>query len=214
MTPPARGRLIALEGVDGCGKSTQAELLAGRLQALLTREPGGTALGRALRALVLEPSDAGPVARAEALIMAADRAQHVDEVIEPALRAGRWVVTDRFSGSTLAYQGWGRGLDVEALRAVVEWAAAGLEPDLNVVVDVPLDVARSRLAASGPDRLESLDEAFHQRVRDGFLSLAEADQEGWVVVDGTGEPEAVADAILAAVQRRIPGPPAGRSMST
>ncbi len=205
MTGPPRGRLIALEGVDGCGKSTQAELLADRLGALLTHEPGATSLGRALRTLVLEPSGTGPVPRAEALMMAADRAQHVDEVIEPALREGRWVVTDRFSGSTLAYQGWGRGLASEPLRAVVAWAAAGCEPDLNVLVDVPLEVARRRLSTSRPDRLESLDEGFHQRVRHGFLALARSEAERWVVVDGTPDPSEVAARIFEEVERRLIG---------
>jgi len=200
---PARGRLIALEGIDGCGKSTQAALLADALGAALTHEPGATALGRALRSLVLDPSRPGPVPRAEALLLAADRAQHVDEVIVPVLAEGRWVVTDRFSGSTLAYQGWGRGLATEPLRAVVHWAAAGVEPDLSVLVDVPVHVARQRVGASNPDRLERLDADFHERVRHGFVAMARADPEHWASVDGTASPEEVAAAILAEVTGRL-----------
>ena len=203
-----RGRLIALEGVDGCGKTTQARLLADTLPALYTSEPGATALGSRLRRLLLDPDLPTVSARAEALLMAADRAEHVDEVIVPALDAGRWVVTDRFSGSTLAYQGHGRGLDLGALRALVTWAAGGLVPDLVVLVDVPVEVARRRLGASRPDRFEGLDAGFHARVRDGFLALAAEDAERWVVVDGTGDAAAVAAAVCSVVGR-LGAPPTG-----
>ena len=202
-----RGRLIALEGVDGCGKSTQARILAQRLGARLTFEPGATDLGQTLRALVLHGDGDGPALRAEALLMAADRAQHVAELIEPELAAGRWVVTDRFSGSTLAYQGFGRGLDVAELARVVAWATGGLEADLSILVDVPGPVARARLATARPDRLESLDEDFHRRVGDGFRSLAAADPLRWTVVDGTPGPEVVARAVADAVAERLGRPP-------
>lgn len=201
------GRLIAFEGIDGCGKSTQARILAASLGALLTHEPGATALGLALRRIVLGHAGGHePVARAEALLVAADRAQHVTEVVRPALDAGRWVVTDRFSASTLAYQGYGKGLAVPPLAAVVDWAAAGIVPDLTVLVDVPLDVARARLSAS-PDRLERLDEAFFERVRAGYLEMAgrpgaRPDQGGssWVVVDGSGPVDAVRAVVASAVK--------------
>src|SRR3984957_18474074 len=148
MATAARGRLLALEGIDGCGKSTQARNLAATLGARLTHEPGATELGVALRRLLLAP-DAPPISlRAEALLMAADRAEHIALVVAPALAAGEWVVSDRFSGSTLAYQGYGRGLDVDGLLPVVAWAADGLVPDLSVLVDVPVPVARARLARS------------------------------------------------------------------
>ena len=122
-----RGRLIALEGVDGCGKSTQAVLLAGAIGALSTAEPGATQLGATLRALALDPGLPPVSERAEALLMAADRSQHVVEVVRPALERGQWVVTERFSGSTLAYQGYGRGLDLDELRRLVSWASEGID---------------------------------------------------------------------------------------
>ena len=202
----APGRLIALEGIDGCGKSTQARMLAESLGARLTFEPGDTALGRRLRVLLLGDNRTALSDRAEALLMAADRAQHVAELIGPALDAGRWVVTDRFSGSTLAYQGSGRGLDVPALRGVVDWAAGGRWPDLSVLVDVPPDVARSRLGASSPDRVERLGPAFHRRVREGFLGQASENPGGWVVVDGTGTVDEVSSAIALAVRERLGWP--------
>ncbi len=201
-----RGRLIAFEGVDGCGKTTQAGRLAGALGAVLTAEPGATALGSRLRRLLLDPDLPPLSARAEALLMAADRAEHVDEVIRPALDAGRWVVTDRFSGSTLAYQGHGRGLGLDGLGDVVAWAADGVTPDLVVLVDVPPEVARARLGTSPPDRLEGLDAGFHRRVREGFLTLAGGDPDRWVVVDGTPDMDAVTDAVRSVVSARIGAP--------
>ncbi|MHB1584371.1 MAG: dTMP kinase [Acidimicrobiales bacterium] len=206
MTATTRGRLVAFEGVDGSGKTTQAQLLSVSLGAVLTFEPGATELGRALRHLLLDPGRPPPVPRAEVLLMAADRAQHVDEVVLPALESGRWVVTDRFSGSTLAYQGWGRGLPAEPLRRVVSWAAAGLEPDLTVLVDVPLEVARQRLGAVARDRLEGLDADFHDRVRHGFVAMARADEAHWVMVDGTLPVATLAVEIEALVRTRLGSP--------
>ena len=141
-----RGRFVAFEGGEGCGKSTQARLLAERLGAVLTHEPGATELGRRVRTLVLGPAvgSATVDARAEALLMAADRAQHVAEVVRPALEKGLDVVTDRFSGSTLAYQGYGRGLPLDDLRWLTRWASGGLEPDAVVLIEVPVEVAMAR----------------------------------------------------------------------
>ena len=206
-----RGRLIALEGIDGSGKTTQARILAERSPASMmtvTAEPGATALGAELRGLLLDPHLPPVAERTEALLLAADRAQHVAEVVAPALAAGRWVVTDRFSGSTLAYQGYGRGLDLDELRRLVDWATGGIEPDLNVLVDIPLDVARRRRAGGDDDRLESLGDPFHERVRSGYLALAAADPGRWVVIDGTGGVDEVADRLSAAVTARLglPGP--------
>jgi dTMP kinase len=204
--------LIALEGIDGSGKSTQARILASEMpEALvtLTSEPGATGLGAGLRRLLLDRELAPVGERTEALLLAADRAQHVAEVVGPALAAGRWVVSDRFSGSTLAYQGYGRGLDLDDLRRLVAWATGGIEPDLNVLVDVPLDVARGRRAAGTDDRLESLSTDFHQRVRHGYLELAAADPGRWVVVDGVGGVDEVAGRLGAAVAGRLGAAPTG-----
>jgi dTMP kinase len=197
--------LVAFEGVDGCGKSTQARILAESLGALLTYEPGDTPLGAGLRELILH-SDGALSPRAEALMVAADRAQHVDDVLEPTLASGRWVVTDRFDGSTLAYQGFGRGLDEGQLRSILGFATRGLHPDLSVLVDVPLEAARARVKAIGPDRLERLDWAFHQRVADGYRSLAAADKDRWVIVDGTGAVDEVARSVAEAVRERLGDP--------
>lgn len=208
----ARGRLIAFEGIDGCGKSTQSRRLAERLGALLTREPGGSSLGAAIRSIVL---GGGTIdSRAEALLMLADRAQHVAEVIEPALADGRWVVTDRYSASTIAYQGYGRGLDPAELSSLCAWAAHGLHPDLYVLVDVPYEIAvgrrGNRKGASeigGPtrDRMESEPASFHEAVSRGFAEMAAGDPERWAVVDGCGSVGAVAERVLAAVEKGTGG---------
>jgi dTMP kinase len=195
-------RLVAFEGGEGSGKSTQARLLASALDAVLTFEPGGTDIGRAVRALVLDPSHPSMTDRTEALLMAADRAQHVASVIEPALAAGRHVVTDRFVGSTLAYQGFGRGLDLDELRVLCRWATAGREADVNVLLAVPYDESRSRLAGR-PDRLEAEDRSFHERVADGFRSLAAAEPARWVVVDGVGSIDEVARRVSDALDGRL-----------
>lgn len=194
-----RGRLIALEGGEGCGKSTQAALLANRLGAVLTREPGGTAVGERVRDLLLDPALVNLDPRAEALFMAAARAQHVAEVIAPALAAGRDVVTDRYAHSSLAYQGFGRGLDVAAVRALSDFATDGLWPDVVVLLDVPEDVAAGRLGAL--DRFEAAGADFHQRVVEGFRALAAEDPDRWVVVPGVGSVDEVAERVWEATQR-------------
>jgi dTMP kinase len=197
------GRLIAVEGIDGCGKTTQARILASRLGALLTFEPGATALGAELRRLVLDHRTAPIDDRAEALVMVADRAQHVSEVIAPALSGGQWVVTDRFSASTVAYQGYGRGLDPSELRSLAEWASRGLAPDLTLLIDVPVEVAEGRFPAEQADRIEAQTRPIRQRVADGYRRLAADDPAGWAIIDGTGSVEEVAGAVWSAVRHAL-----------
>jgi len=195
-----RGRFVVFEGGDACGKSTQAARLAARRDAVLTREPGGTPLGERVRELFLDPAS-GPVEpRTEALLVAAARAQHVAAVIAPALETGRDVVCDRFTGSSLAYQGFGRGLDVDALRGLSRFAAGGLEPDVYVLLEVPAALARQRLGADR-DRMEAAGDDFHERVRAGYSALARSD--GWVVVDGSGSIDEVERAVWEAVSGRL-----------
>ena len=192
-----RGRYIAFEGWEASGKSTQARLLADRLDAVLTREPGGTDLGLAIRDLLLG-NGPEPTQRAEALLFAADRAQHLAEVVEPALSQGNDVITDRSYGSTLAYQGYGRGQSTEELMRLVEWASGGLLPDLVVLLIVPVDTANGRLG-NERDRMEREDADFAARVIDGFAVLANADPDRWIVVDGDGSIAEVAERIANAV---------------
>lgn len=201
------GRFIAFEGGEACGKSTQSGRLADGLDAVITREPGGTAIGARLRALLLDPDTAGLDRRAEALLMAADRAQHVDQVVRPALDTGRWVVTDRFSASTLAYQGYGRGLDRSDLERLVGWATGGLVPDLTVFIQVPIAVARQRRRGAA-DRFEAEDKEFQFRVADGFLQLAARPPTPWVTIDGGPPVDEVAAAVWSGVTDRI-GVPGG-----
>ena len=196
------GRLIAFEGGEAVGKSTQAKLLAERLGAKLTFEPGATDSGARIRALVLDSPELALSPHAEALLMAADRAQHVAEVIRPALDAGIHVVTDRFIGSSLAYQGFGRHLGVDDVMALSLFATGGLQSDLNVLLVVSEEVARSRRSSPG-DRIEAEDADFHQRVLDGFRTLAEQNPEQWVVVDGGQPVDEVAEAVYAAVRDRL-----------
>jgi dTMP kinase len=197
-----RGRFIAFEGGEGCGKSTQARRLAHRLDAVLTREPGGTEVGQKLRALLLDPGTVGLAPRAEALLMAADRAQHAAEVVTPALAAGRYVVSDRFAGSSIAYQGYGRGLPTDEVRRLSGWATEGLWPDLVVLLEVPVAVAGQRLGRE-LDRFEQEGDDFHRRVTAGFGAMALADPHHWAVVDGTGTVDEVEQRVRAAVAQRL-----------
>jgi dTMP kinase len=195
-----RGAFIAFEGGEGCGKSTQAARLATRRGAVLTREPGGTPLGERVRAIFLDPQ-AEVDAWAEVLLVAAARAQLVSDVIGPALAEGRDVVTDRFSGSSLAYQGYGRGLPVDAVGRISGFATRGIEPEVVVLLDVSAEVAASRLGAER-DRLESAGEEFHARVREGYRELA-ASHERWLVIDGSRSVDEVEAAVWEAVSGRL-----------
>jgi len=210
--PLMRGKFITFEGGEGSGKSTQAKMLARALRdagiaVLETREPGGTILAEQIRSLVREETADPPVARSETLLFLAARAQVVTEVILPALERGEWVVCDRFSDSTFAYQGYGRGLDVRQLRQMNDFATGGLKPDLTLLLDVPPDVSRMRVSArnastaAGDDRIESAGGDFHARLREGFLELAAAEPERFVVIDGTADVETVRRSVLAAVRR-------------
>lgn len=192
---------IVFEGGEGSGKSTQARRLAGRLDAVLTREPGGTELGARLRALLLDPGEAPLGARAETLLMAADRAQHIHEVVRPALAAGRHVVSDRSVYSSLAYQGGGRELGIDVVRQLNDWALDGCWPDLVVLLDLPEDVARGRLRR-GLDRLERESASFHQRVRGAYLELATT-EDRWIVIDASEDVATVADRVWSAVEAAL-----------
>jgi dTMP kinase len=194
--------LVALEGGEGAGKSTQAARLAERLDAVLTHEPGATPVGEAVRRLLLDPDGAGLDARTEALLFAADRAAHVAQVIEPALAAGRSVVTDRYVESSLAYQAFGRGLPLDEVRALSAFATGGRRADVVVVLDVDPAVGATRRGRP-PDRMEAEDLAFHERVRAGFAELAAAEPDRFAVVDASGDVDEVADRVWAAVEARL-----------
>lgn len=197
------GHFIAFEGGEGSGKSTQAARLAERIGALLTHEPGDTPLGVAVRSILLDATNLDITPRAEALLMAADRAQHAVEVIRPALERGRTVVTDRFTGSSIAYQGYGRQLPAAEVKALSEWATDELWPDLVILLEVPLSVSMSRTGGAR-DRLEAAGDAFHRRVHDGFLAQAIADPDRWAVIDGTQSEDEVAAAVWEVVAMRFP----------
>lgn len=193
---------IAFEGGEGSGKSTQAAVVADRLDAVLTREPGGTPLGAELRRLLLGSGDYAVSPRAEALLMAADRSQHLQEVILPALAKDRHVVSDRSVYSSLAYQGGGRELGIENIRAVNEWAVYGRWPDIVVYLRVDREVASGRLNRS-LDRIEQEDEWFHKRVSDAFDALAAAEPARWLVVDGTQPVDVVTAEVWGGLQQRL-----------
>lgn len=196
-------RYVTLEGAEGCGKSTQSAHLAASLDAVLTREHGGTPIGLKVRAIVADPANTELTAKAEALLIAADRAQHLAEVVEPALAAGRHVVSDRSVYSTLAYQGYGRGLQLDVVRSVNDWAIGGRWPDLAVLIDVPPDVLADRMRHRQLDRFEREPAEFHARVLAGFHEMAAADPDRWVIIDGNGQPDDVQRAVRAAVRDRL-----------
>ncbi len=194
----AAGVFIAFEGGDGAGKSTQVRLLADAMRAaghdvLVTREPGGTELGAQIRDLVLHGDHVSP--RAEALLFAADKAHHVDQLIRPAIAAGTTVITDRYTDSSVAYQGAGRDLGAGEVHDLQMWAVDDLVPDLTVIVDVAAAEGRRR-RGDVHDRLESEEDAFHEAIRAHFLAMAEGNPERYLVVDGTLDPERIHAAVL------------------
>jgi dTMP kinase len=205
------GRFIVLEGIDGVGKSTQVALLGAWLEALglahvVTREPGGTPVGEAIREIVLARPDLDMPAESELMLILAARAAFVRDVVRPALDGGMMVVADRFSLSTLAYQGYGRGLDLARVRQCVDFATGGLEPDLYLVLDLPLDESRERQRRHGgeADRIEREGGGFRRAVRDGYLALAECERRT-EVVDARGAAEVVHERIRARLAARFPG---------
>lgn len=213
-----RGTFITLEGIEGSGKSTQARRLAEALRAagrdvLLTREPGGTPVAEAIRAVLLDPAHAGMAAATELLLFAAARADHVERAIAPALAEGRVVLCDRFSDSTRAYQGAARGLPAEVVEAVDAVARAGLVPHATLLFDVPAEVGLERARArnrgdatsAAEGRLDAEDLAFHRRVRSGLLRLAGAEPTRLWVIDASGTPDDVESRARRALERALPG---------
>jgi dTMP kinase len=203
------GIFVALEGGEGAGKSTQIQLLAAWLadrghDVVVTREPGATPAGERIRALLLDPTTELDE-HAEALLYAADRAEHAARVVRPALARGTVVLSDRYIDSSVAYQGYGRGLDPDVVSRISRWATGELVPDLTVLLDLPVAAARQRLLArGGTDRLESEADAFHERVRSGFRRVAAADPARYEVVDGSAEVEQVAEQVRGAVEQLLP----------
>jgi dTMP kinase len=208
------GLFIVLEGPDGAGKSVQAQSLATRLRerghdVVATREPGGTSLGEQVRHIVNDPGPTPRGPKADVLLYSAARAQHVDEVIRPALEAGRTVVCDRYVASTMAYQGYGSGMDHDLLERIARWVTAGLEPDLVLLLDLSPRLGLERRATGAELELTRWEDAarfdlgFHTRVREGYLEMAAANPDRWAVIDGSGAVDAVAAAVDQAVERRL-----------
>ncbi len=207
------GLFITLEGVEGSGKTTQAAILGDALRranrrVIVTHEPGGTRAGEAIRSIFLDPAVSLDVA-AELLLVLADRAQHVREKLRPAVAAGEIVISDRYSDSTIAYQGYGRGFDLKLLADLNRLASDSMQPDLTLVLDVPVETglertrARVKGATRGPDRFEGEAYEFHTRVRRGFLEVARAEPDRVKVIDAAQPLEAVSAEILAAVSALI-----------
>ena len=191
---------ITFEGPDGSGKSTQIKLLAEFLasrgrEVVLTREPGGTGIGEQIRDVVLSNKNQTITSETEALLFSAARAQIVREIILPALAAGKIVLCDRYADSTLAYQGYGLGLDRDALTAITRFATGGLVPDLTFYIDVPVEVGIARKQRGETNRLDEKAIAYHERVRAGFLEMAHREPSRWIVVDGTQAMERVQEEI-------------------
>jgi dTMP kinase len=206
----SRGRFITIEGGEGAGKTTQVGLLVAaldraRIPARATREPGGSPGGEAIRRLLLEGEGARWNAVGEALLLVAARSDHVARLIAPSLAQGIWVVSDRFADSTLAYQGYGRGLALEDLVTLHSFALGSFAPDLTVILDLPAEIGLARAAARATvdDRFERLDRAFHEKLRQGFRQIAVHDGARCVLIDGSNDPQTVHRAVLDAVQGRL-----------
>jgi dTMP kinase len=209
-----KGRFITFEGGEGCGKSTQIRRLEAYLkekgvEVLVTREPGGTRLAELIRGLLKDEKDDPPCDRAELLLFLAARAQLVKNVILPALDSGVWVLSDRFSDSTFAYQGYGRGLDLGILKVANDFACDSLKPDLTLLLDVPPEVASSRMRKreretnTSADRIELAGEEFHRKLREGFRALAAAESDRVHTIDASGAPDQVWEAVCRSLKRLI-----------
>ena len=201
---------ITFEGPDGSGKTTQARLLAEYLESrglpvLHTREPGGTSISEQIREVILTTRNQSIGDETEALLYSAARAQIVAELIRPALAAGKIVVCDRYADSTMAYQGYGLGLDLEALRAITQFATGGLVPDLTFYVDVPVELGLERRHRGETNRLDLKDQAYHSRVREGFLKMAHAEPQRWIVIDGTRSVDEVQKEIRSKLEHKLEG---------
>ncbi|MCX7978504.1 MAG: dTMP kinase [Bdellovibrionaceae bacterium] len=200
---------LVFEGLDGSGKSSLIDRLRWELELRsityhLTREPGGTALGDELREIILRKTPPHPTPRAELLLYEASRAQHVDEVIRPKLAQGVWVISDRFSASSIAFQAGGRQIPVEAVEALNEFATAGLRPDLTVLLDLTVEESRRRQGTRGTvsDRIESEDDTFHERVRQSFLAQARKEPSRWLVLDASRPIEELAQELLRTLKEK------------
>ena len=196
-------KYIAFEGLEGCGKSTHVKRLATRLNAVMTREPGGTAIGSMLRNILIDPANTNLSPRTEALMMAADRAQHISELISPALARGQHVVSDRSVYSSLAYQGYGRQQDLVELKRLNNWAIDGLWPDLVIYIDVPLEILIERLKKRELDRFEREDSTFFERIDAGFRAMAAEDPQRWLIIDGTPPKDELEKIIAAKLLERL-----------
>jgi dTMP kinase len=201
---------ITFEGPDGSGKTTQARLLAEYLESqgkpvLLTREPGGTVISEQIRDVVLSTRNQSIRHETEALLFSAARAQIVAELIRPALAAGKIVVCDRYADSTMAYQGYGLGLDLDALRAITRFATGGLVPDVTFYIDVPAHVGLTRRQRGETNRLDQKDLDYHARVREGFLKMAREEPQRWIVIDGTRPVDQVQQEIRQKLEQKLEG---------
>lgn len=203
----SRGKFITVEGIEGVGKSTNMEFLAGLLEArgvvvLRTREPGGTPLAERIRALLLEHGEEPLPDTAELLLFFAARSLHLENAIRPALARGEWVVCDRFTDASRAYQGYGRGLPMDRINTLARWVHDGLQPDLTVLLDAPAGIGMDRAERRGAaDRLESEESTFYERVREGYLALASAEPERFAVIDAARRLDDVQGDLAAAVGR-------------
>jgi dTMP kinase len=200
-----RGRFVTVEGIEGAGKSTQMDVIRQYLEergirVITTREPGGTPLSEAVRTLLLDPDNHGMSSDTELLLVFAARAEHLHKVICPALESGRWVLSDRFTDATFAYQGGGRGIEAARIAILEEWVQGRLRPDLTLLLDVPVEAGMTRIAGRGkPDRFEREDRQFFQRIRDSYLQRAAAEPQRFRLIDASAPVQQVSRQTLAAV---------------